>query len=114
MIKTKTTKEAIRKNFANVYAVGYCELFHLLNRRDPAFYNSGVCGWNWDAYIASHDAVIITGYSNFVGQYVDDQICKSFNAKAKAVKENHKLTVDEQNELLRSLLDEFIETAKSC
>lgn len=112
MIKTKTTKTAIRKNFANVYAVGYCDLFHLLNRQTAAYYNAGECGWNWDGYIVNHNT-IITGYRNFVGQYIDSQICDQFNARAKAIKERA-MTVDQQNELLRSLLFEFVETAKSC
>lgn len=100
-MKTKVTKNNLYKPMA----AGYCELQCLLRYRDPFGYNSGVYGWNYDAYFV-HGVTICTGYRNIPGKRLKQ--CKEYNDKAREVIENSALTYDEKRERVENLLDEFI------
>lgn len=59
---------------AKVYRAGYCELQFYLRSKDARkiAFNSGLYGWNWDAYIVDegtpHSSIFCTGYRNLVGE----------------------------------------------
>lgn len=114
MLKTHATKNAINKAFANIYSASYCDLYHLLKHIDASYYNAGACGWNWDGYIVDHSTIIVTGYRNFTGQHIDYDICKDFNARAKAIRENYKLTYNQQIEQLHELMQELLQVVKEA
>lgn len=59
----KTTNKDIKSRFY-IINTGYCNLQDLLNQDNKMFYNCGVYGFNWRAYIYGNIA-FIDGYRNF-------------------------------------------------
>lgn len=68
-MKQKITRNNLKGY--NVYYCGYCELQDILQYLEPQAYNSGIYGWNYDAYYFG-DAVICTGYRNLPGSRLKD------------------------------------------
>lgn len=95
-----------RNSLYNPYFCGYCDLQYLLRYQEPFGYNSGVYGWNYDAYFVG-GMTICTGYRNMPGKSLEK--CGEYEEKARAILENHNLKYEEQRELVNALLDEFIE-----
>lgn len=59
----KTSNKELKRHYATI-SVGYCNLQSLLDNNRNQFYNCGVYGWNWSAYIYGNVA-IVDGYRNF-------------------------------------------------
>jgi hypothetical protein len=115
MTKQHATKNFINRNFTNVYSVSFCNLESLLkDTYDPAFYNAGYCGWNWDGYIVNHDTVIVTGYRNFTGQHIDHDTCGKYNAMAREIKQNFSYNWDETQEKLKALMNQMLAELKEA
>lgn len=85
-MKTKTTRKYINAVWKNVYRAGYCNLQYIMRGTDPEYYNTGVYGWNWDAYADyKTNAVITTGYRNMTGERVPDELIEKYTERAKEV-----------------------------
>ena len=85
-MKIKATRKQINYVWRNVYCAGYCDLQYIMRGYEPRYYNSGVYGWNWDAYTdAKTDAVITTGYRNMVGERVPNELIEKYTERAKEV-----------------------------
>ena len=83
----KITRQAARSYFGTV-AVGYCEAQSLLNGLYRFGYNSGVYGWNFDAFTLPGGATICTGYRNMPGANVS-KVVRPFEKKAREVLEQN-------------------------
>lgn len=111
-MKTKTTKNQLKKYYNNIISVGYCDLQNLLSCEDPQFYNSGVCGWNYDAYVIG-TACICTGYRQIPGHAAPYEIVEAYEAKAKEIKQNSRdytATKAALYDLLMSFIKEVSDT----
>ena len=65
-MKKKMTRADAQRLGYPVLRVGADALQYLLVNHEPVGYNSGMYGWNWDAYYV-HGVVIVTGYRNLPG-----------------------------------------------
>lgn len=85
-MKTKTTRKYINAVWQNIYRAGYCDLQYIMHGTDPVYYNTGVYGWNWDAYADyKTDAVITTGYRNMTGKRVPGDLVEKYTERAKEI-----------------------------
>lgn len=81
-----TRKEA--RSFFGTVAVGYYEAQSLLKGLYRIGYNSGVYGWNFDAFSLPGGATICTGYRNMPGLNVS-KIVRPFEQRAREVLEQN-------------------------
>lgn len=109
MKKLQATRKDIKESYNNIFNVGYCNMYYLLTGVEPRYYNSGVYGWNWDAYEITPNICIITGYRNTLGVNVATKDLVSYEDKAKKICQNYDLKYDEQCQKIKQLRDEFIE-----
>ena len=64
-MKTRITRNELKKNFDLIIKVPYCKLQYVLEEREAVYYNAGVYGWNYDVYsfnFGSYKVAICTGY----------------------------------------------------
>lgn len=111
-MKTKTTRNQLKKYFNNIISVPYCRLNKLLSYEDAIFYNAGINGWNYDVYSINGDC-IVTGYNTF-GTPAPGEIIAAYEAKAKEIKESSRdytATKAALYGLLVSFIQEVIDTA---
>jgi hypothetical protein len=87
-MKFKTTKKEILKNYTKIYAIGYCETYHLFYNLRPQAYLSGVYGWNADVYVLG-GYVFITGYRPF-GKTIPYDIVKKYDNMARDIVKEYK------------------------
>lgn len=85
-MKTKTTRKYVNTVWQNVYCAGYCDLQYIMHGTEPTYYNAGIYGWNWDAYVDyKTNAVITTGYRNMTGRRVPDELIEKYTERAKEI-----------------------------
>ena len=108
-MKTKTTNKKIYSTHMNVLKVGFCRLQHLLNFRDPDFYNYGIDGWKYDAYSIGSTA-IVTGYQP-IGEPVSYDLAKKYDDLAIRILADNTLDYQDKRTQLDNLIYEFIEKA---
>ena len=103
-MKTQVTRKKLMQYY-NCVGVGYCALQNLLNYFSPQYYNSGLYGWNFDAYTFG-DVAIITGYRN-VPNYADYQIVQKYEKMAEnLLKQNYEIRRSEAERLLNDFIRE--------
>ena len=113
-MKLKTTNPYLNKLFTKVYCCGYCDLQDIVVI-DPTYYNAGVYGWNYDAYVDySNDMVITTGYRNMTGKRIPDDLIKEYSKKATEIKKQYGYWNDETREKLYSNMYEFFNKVAAC
>lgn len=101
-MKIKTTKKYINTVWKNVYCAGYCDLQYIMHGVEPTYYNAGIYGWNWDAYVDyKTNAVITTGYRNMTGERVPDELIEKYTERAKEVIKRQWTSDNAQTELER-------------
>lgn len=77
-MKRKTTNKYINSNYKKVFRSGYCDLYPIVVS-DPVYYNCGLYGWNYDAYVNyKYDICITTGYRNMTGARIPGEILKKY------------------------------------
>lgn len=108
-MKRKATMKQIKVMEENILRVGYCSLQYLLRDIEPAYYTSGVYGWNADIYDLGN-CMLVTGYRPFGNILVSYDLSETYNNTAKAIWENTTLTYEEQKNMIKRLREEF--TAK--
>lgn len=64
-MRNKIIKKELVKKYDEIYAFGYCDIAYLEKEIKELGYNSGVNGWNYDAY-EFYPIAITTGYRNMV------------------------------------------------
>lgn len=103
-MKTRIT----RKGLAG-YKVFQCP-YELLSRimcvRDAQFYNAGVYGWNFDAYIIG-DVAIVTGYRNTFGKRIPDAIIRKYTEIATQIIKASD-TWEDTSDKLKKNIDDFV------
>lgn len=107
-MKFRTTRKAVKENFANVISVGYCALQNLLIYETPIAYTRGVYGWNSDVY-AFGSVAIVTGYRPF-GDDVDYNLCKEYEKRAENLRDLGRPYAERRAEA-EALVKEFIAKA---
>ena len=107
-MKIKVTKKQMKAESNKIIKVGYCDLQHLLQGRNPFAYSAGSNGWACDYYDVGN-LIISTGYAP-IGESVNYEIIKKYDKKAqeasnivngwdKLKKELDKLMVEFLNEI---------------
>lgn len=75
-MRQQLTRQDIFKMYDNVYTCGYCALQEIETELKCIGYNSGIYGWNWDAYEIDANTVLVTGYRNLpAGRYLQRNAC---------------------------------------
>lgn len=106
-MKIKTTAKAIRNSYEDKIAISYCGAQYLLWNHTPVAYTCGIYGWNFDVY--SVDGVLIcTGYRGMVGKTPDYAMLNEYENMARRVVENRKMSYEDKQKAVESLLHEFI------
>ena len=79
----KITNRDLKRNFSVIVSAPYCALQRLLSVKDQFGYNTGVYGWNFDAYDFG-GTCLITGYrprgANFE---LPSEFCEFWENKAR-------------------------------
>ena len=102
---------------ARIFRAGYCRLQYILQSpaADRAFgYNSGLYGWNWDAYNLrdkdGNNVIICTGHRNLVGDDILAGICNKYNTAAdEIVNKKYPLFSEERKTALINLFYDFLD-----
>lgn len=84
-MKVRMTKSALKLGADVVVKVLHTQADALLTGLEPDGYNSGVLGWNWDAYNLGGGVCICTGYRPVGQEY--NTFVKYYNDHAKAALE---------------------------
>lgn len=108
-MKFKTTKKAINEGYYKIICVPYCELQHLLARRDPIAYTARREGWAADIYDVGDGTCIVTGYSPFGNIRPDYEIIRRYDTAAADILYNYAFDYEKQAAELDQLLNEFID-----
>ena len=106
-MKYRTTKKAIQEMSNPIYRVGYCNLQHLLRFIDPFAYSTRAEGWACDYYDVEN-VIISTGYSP-IGRKTDYNLCREYDEKALAIIRDYTLSVDDMQNGVAVLLEEFVQ-----
>ena len=86
-MKMRISEKELKKNFKNIYCVGYCEL-KMLEYLEPEYYTAGVYGWNADVYKIGNNTLIVTGYRTF-GKQVSKEVVNIYNKLYQELKEKY-------------------------
>lgn len=108
MKKIHVTRKYLKENYM-CCGIGYCDAAYLLHYYSASFYNAGVYGWNFDAFVFGN-FVITTGYRNLIHEIpVDNKLLKELNAKARNLIYDIKIPSSETKEQIDRLLKEFLD-----
>lgn len=111
MVKVKVTNKII-KNFSNIICCGDGDLHYLLYFHDANYYNAGVYGWNYDAYIINYNTIIVSGYRTISHAIRTSwELREEYNEKAREIIKNHQLTYEQQRDQVEELLQEYCKKA---
>lgn len=108
-MKMRISEKELRKNFKNVYSVGYCEL-KMLGHLEADYYTAGVYGWNADVYKIDNNTLLVAGYRTF-GKQVPKEVVNIYNKMFEELKEKYRYYKDFKKKL-NILLDCFIFATK--
>lgn len=105
-MKYKTTTKTLREGACNLRCAGYCDLSYLLRGHEPIAYTCGVYGWNYDVYEV-YGLTICTGYRGMPGKRLEGIAEAEAEARKIWSWENKKMTFEEKQEAVETLLHEF-------
>ena len=89
MSKIRVSMKYIRNVWRKTFCCGYCDLQYIFRYEEPAYYNSGIYGWNCDIYCDyKRDIAITTGYRNMTGKRIPSELIEKYTAEAKKILEN--------------------------
>ena len=108
-MKYKTTKKAVNAGYAIRLSVGYCNLQFLLSQESPVAYTARREGWAADIYNMGGGVAIVTGYDPFGNVKPDYNTCRKYDQAAQKIRYDYSLTIDQQREALRELIDQFLQ-----
>lgn len=104
-MKMRISEKELKKNFKNIYCVGYCEL-KMLEFMEADYYTTGVYGWNCDVFKIDNNTLLVTGYRTF-GKQVSKEVVNIYNNMFEELKEKYhfyKNFKEKLNTLLNSLI----------
>lgn len=111
-MKFKTTKKAIRSEYAKIIKVGYCNAHFLLKYDKPIAYSTRAEGWACDYYDVNN-VLISTGYAPIEnkGTKANYEMIHEYDKKAREISEDYSLTYEQQSEKVKKILSEFVKKA---
>lgn len=109
-MKYRTTKKAVKAGYSTIYAIGYCNLQHLLYFSTPVAYTANQYGWACDIYDMGGGVAIATGYSP-IGVNVEYDLIYSFDCQAAEIIGNYELSYEERAIEVKFLLRRFLTLA---
>ena len=102
------TRNEIKRLYRNVYCVGYCDMYYLLQDGARKIgYNSGVYGWNYTVYEINADTCILTGYRGFFGKKIPHKAWKVLEENLKTYKTKN-VSYKQVEKRAKSSLDKVI------
>lgn len=111
-MKYRTTKKAVKAGYGTIYAIGYCNLQHLLYFNNPVGYTANQYGWACDIYDMGNGVAITTGYSP-IGTHIEYDLIYSFDQQAANIIHDYSIPYDEKSFMLKRLLRRFLSLAPS-
>ena len=93
------------------FAIGYCDMQHLLRYQNKLGYTCGTYGWNCDVYRVD-DCIITTGYRGMVGKSIDYNLLREYELKAEKIVCDLKKSYEQQKKEVNDLLSELLNKAK--
>lgn len=105
-MKSKITKKRVFETHKHVIKVGYCDLYYLLNYRQPQFYTTRAEGWGADVYSVGN-AAIVTGYAPFGNIVPSYDFIKTYDDKAREIQSEH-ISYEDKRTRTASLLEDFL------
>ena len=81
-MEVRMTRNALKLGADAIVKVLHTQADALLTGLEPEGYNSGVLGWNWDAYNLGGGVCICTGYRPIGEEY--NALVKCYNDRAKS------------------------------
>ena len=110
IMKAKVTKLAVKQSYNTILSLGYCDVQYLTYYQRTFGYSCGVYGWSCDYY--DIDGVCLsTGY-NPIGENVDYNLMRKFEAKAQKIVTDYNIKYDLKVKKVNKLLTEFINLSK--
>lgn len=109
-MKVKTTQRDMKEAYGNrLYAVGYCDLQHLLQYKSPIAYStSNTYGWRCDLYWFEEQRIALTtGYAP-VGKRLDYELVRKYDVKAEKIVYSRELSYEKKQSKIKSLLKRFL------
>lgn len=85
-----------------VYQTGYCNIQSASKALVYLGSNSGIYGWNWDAFLVPGVAVITTGYRNLTGELLEDST--NVDADARDIWNNWKTPYEERKDFIMEMV----------
>lgn len=101
----KVTKKELNNNY-RVFTANYGSLQTLFSQFSPNYYNDGIYGINWEAYIFDNIAIQI-GSRNMEGENISKNILDTYEDEAKKILRNNS-NWKEVNSKLKKLIIKFI------
>jgi len=105
-MKYKTTKKAVMAGYGTIYAIGYCNLQHLLYFSNPVAYTVNQYGWACDIYDMGGGVAITTGYAP-IGVNIEYDLIYSFDCQAADIIYDYTIPYDEKPFKIKRLLRRF-------
>lgn len=111
MSKIRVSMKYIRNVWRKTFYCEYCDLQYIFRDEEPAYYNSGVYGWNCDIYCDyKRDIAITTGYRNMAGKRIPSELIKKYSDNAKKIIENQwEIPFDELKKALDENREKFLD-----
>ena len=103
-MKILVSRKQIKDNFKNVYVMDETKANTIFYGQSPAYYTSGVYGWNCDVYIIDSDTVVTTGYRPF-GERLPEATEKDMLKKATRVREANRFNYTETARKIASIIE---------
>ena len=94
-MKILVSRKQIKDNFRNVYIMDESKAQTIFYGQSPAYYTSGIYGWNCDVYIIDSDTVVTARYRPFV-ERLPEAIEKDMFKKASRVREANRFNYNEK------------------
>ena len=85
-MKIKVSKKQMKQESNKILKVGYCDLQHLLQGKNPFAYSTRAAGWACDYYDMGN-VIISTGYAP-IGDSIDYSIIQKYDKKAQELAQN--------------------------
>jgi hypothetical protein len=105
-MKIKVTKKAMKESYDTILSIGYCNAQNLLKYENEIAYSTRSEGWACD-YYDINNVCISTGYAP-IGQSVDYNTLKKYDAEAEKIAYDNNITWQDQKEQIHNLLVEFV------
>ena len=108
-MKVRVTRNQLKRNYYDVYNIGYCDIADITSVLNCTMYTCGVYGWNSNIFDCYNGYAISTGYRPCGNKSIDYSIAKKYNDRFNRLK--HK-TSDKAIQYLQAIIKEQKERDK--